>query len=220
MCSPGHLVRSEALAQDSLKCLRENLRSQRRDLSVAVQADHARAIVNNLRFCPALQIAKTVAGYLSQDGEPDLTDMLKELSTAGTRVVVPRIANKHMSFIETDLGCQLVRNKWGIKEPLEGQVIQQVNIDVALIPLVGFTDEGLRIGRGGGFYDRYFSERGRTWLIGVAHELQRVDNLNHQSWDVCLDAVVTETGWTLCSDNAKLNWESTVEGRKWRHARS
>ena len=65
------------------------------------------------------------------------------------------------------------------------------------MPLVGFDEEGGRLGMGGGFYDRSFAftrirPRLRPTLIGLAHELQKVQKLPVEPWDIPLDAVVTD----------------------------
>jgi 5-formyltetrahydrofolate cyclo-ligase len=67
-----------------------------------------------------------------------------------------------------------------------------------MLPLVGFDASGNRMGMGGGYYDRTFSFkslkkglRGPT-LIGLAHEIQRVEELPVESWDIPLTAIVTD----------------------------
>ena len=81
---------------------------------------------------------------------------------------------------------------------MPAQLLPGISLDLVLVPLVGFDDQGTRLGMGGGFYDRSFATRlfRRYWrkprLIGVAYELQRVAHLDRQPWDVALDGVVTE----------------------------
>ena len=70
-------------------------------------------------------------------------------------------------------------------------------MQLVLLPLVAFDNDGGRLGMGGGFYDRTFSfTRLRAGpaprLIGVAHELQRVDHLPVADWDIPLEAIVTD----------------------------
>ena len=70
-------------------------------------------------------------------------------------------------------------------------------LDLVLAPLVVFDENRNRIGMGGGFYDRSFAMRKAVEvtepvLIGVAHELQKVDEIIPQEWDVRLDMVVTD----------------------------
>jgi len=71
-----------------------------------------------------------------------------------------------------------------------------------LMPLVAFDSSGNRMGMGGGFYDRSFAylRQRRQWckphLLGTGFELQRIENLPCQPWDIPLHSVVTERG--LC----------------------
>ena len=66
------------------------------------------------------------------------------------------------------------------------------------MPLVAFDEGGNRLGMGGGFYDASLASRshraqwGRPVLIGLAHEFQKVDALNVDSWDVPLDGILTD----------------------------
>ena len=70
-------------------------------------------------------------------------------------------------------------------------------LDVILMPLVGFDNDGNRLGMGGGYYDRTLAYTRhaikKPVLIGVAHDLQRVDRLPYASWDIPLNAIVTPT---------------------------
>jgi 5-formyltetrahydrofolate cyclo-ligase len=72
-------------------------------------------------------------------------------------------------------------------------------MDIVFMPLVGFDDDGNRIGMGRGFYDRHFEFRHtrhhwrRPLLIGIAFDIQRTNPLTVAPHDVPMDAVVTES---------------------------
>ena len=90
-------------------------------------------------------------------------------------------------------------NKFRLPEPDvdEAEMLAPEELDLVLVPLVVFDSERNRIGMGGGFYDRSFSfrknpESTTPVLIGVAHELQKVDQIIPQAWDVRLDMIVTD----------------------------
>jgi 5,10-methenyltetrahydrofolate synthetase len=71
--------------------------------------------------------------------------------------------------------------------------------DVVLVPCVGFTPEGYRLGYGGGYFDRYLAAHPGVTVIGVAWEQARVsrEELAPQAHDLPLMAVVTEARvWT------------------------
>lgn len=145
--------------------------------------------------------ATCVAVYLSSDGELDLSPVIEKLHSLEIKLVAPRIEGMKMSFFPFNPSETLLENDWGIKEPEVGTCVEAAEMSVALVPLVAFTDEGDRLGRGKGFYDRYFNA-GDTLLIGIGHEIQRVDSIETNTWDRRLDAVVTEKGWRICSSRA------------------
>mgnify|MGYP001805942608 CR=1 FL=1 len=104
-------------------------------------------------------------------------------------------------FARYRVGDRLRPNRFGISEPIgRGRhLIQPRRLDLMILPLVGFDAQGHRLGMGGGFYDRTLAYRQRhsQWrrprLIGVAHECQRLDQLEPRPWDVRLDAILTES---------------------------
>ena len=178
--------------------LRTELRSKRRGLSAEQQKEHALAVSAHLLRSTVFSSATCVAVYFSSDGEVDLSPVIKKLHSLGIKLVAPRIEGLEMEFLPFKPSETLKENHWGIKEPEVGICVDKAEMSVALVPLVAFTDEGDRLGRGKGFYDRYFNV-GDTLLIGVGHEIQRVDSIERKAWDRRLDAVVTEKGWRICS---------------------
>jgi len=90
-------------------------------------------------------------------------------------------------------------NKFRLPEPDVGddEMLTPEALDLVLAPLVVFDAMRNRIGMGGGFYDRSFEfrknrDRLKPILIGVAHELQKVNRLKPEPWDVRLDMIVTD----------------------------
>lgn len=183
--------------------LRNELRSARRSLSVEQQEDHATAISEHFLRSTLFKSATCVAVYLCSDGEVDLRPVIEKLHTDGIKLVAPRIDGSEMRFITFTLSDELPKNQWGIREPEEETCSLETEMSVALVPLVAFTEEGDRLGRGKGFYDRFFAED-ETLLVGIGHELQRVESLERNAWDRRLDAVVTERGWRICSPRAEI----------------
>ena len=76
-------------------------------------------------------------------------------------------------------------------QPLSGT--KTVTPDLLFVPLIGFTDTGARLGQGGGHYDRWLVEHPGTVAIGLAWDIQKVDELPVEPHDVALTAVVTPT---------------------------
>ena len=126
--------------------------------------------------------------------------VLDALRESGSTIVLPRMDSEEMTFHVVGSGDDLVPGEWGLTEPHEDTPVMPAEaIDVVLTPLVGFDRACNRIGRGRGYYDRHFSflndvpRPPRPRLIGIAHDLQLVEQLPVHAHDVRLDAVVTPT---------------------------
>jgi 5-formyltetrahydrofolate cyclo-ligase len=103
-------------------------------------------------------------------------------------------------FAAYDPNTQMSENQFGIRQPalVNATMIEPGDLDLVLTPLVAFDAACRRIGVGGGFYDRTFAfkqDAGQAvppTMVGVAFELQKVDMIVPQAWDVPLNSVVTE----------------------------
>jgi 5-formyltetrahydrofolate cyclo-ligase len=94
----------------------------------------------------------------------------------------------------------MVANRYAILEPKLncGQICPLPELDILLMPLVAFDEQGNRLGMGGGYYDRtlakhYAEQREKPKLIGLAHDCQKVESLPIEAWDVPLQQILTPT---------------------------
>lgn len=182
------------------KALRRRFREARRTLSAADQRCHSIRICRHFLSSPLAWRASRIAAYLAIDGEPDLDPLLARLHLMGKRLALPVIARDGgMDFFAYKVTAPLLPNRFGIMEPTPGaRHVPTLSLGAVLTPLVAFDANGNRLGMGGGFYDRHFGampSRLRPLLIGVAHESQHAQRLPAASWDVPLDAVLTDAGW-------------------------
>lgn len=186
--------------------IRRAVRRARRALPSRVQREHALAVARHLRRNPLLRRAARVGVYLAADGEIDPRPLVGEARAAGRRCYLPLLhpfAGPSLWFCEWREGDPLQRNRFGILEPLPRRRPPHLawQLDLLLVPLVAFDDEGNRLGMGGGYYDRTlaFLRRRAHWhrprIIGLAHELQRVAKLPKNAWDIAVDGVITERGF-------------------------
>ncbi len=190
---------------DERRRLRRELRRCRRRLSAQEQRQAAERLCHRLRRLPEVQRARRVALYLPNDGEIDPTRLMPWLNARGVRVHLPvlrPLTHNALWFVHYHAGTPMVTNRFGIAEPCTRHGAHRARrtpawaLDLILMPLVGFDDDGQRIGMGGGFYDRTLAfTRGsgpRPRLIGLAHDCQRVERLPVAPWDVPLDAIVSD----------------------------
>jgi 5-formyltetrahydrofolate cyclo-ligase len=138
--------------------------------------------------------AKCVSFYWPFRGEPDLRGMMGPLTEAGVTCALPVVVEKRqpLNFRAYAPGDALDRGVWNIPFPAVGA---EVEPDTLLSPVVGFDDEGFRLGYGGGFFDRTMMVADpQPRLIGVGYDLARLPTIFPQPHDRPLDLVVTETG--------------------------
>lgn len=185
--------------------LRRELRSRRRALGAAERARLSRRIGREVlkAIGPAVR-GLHIAGYAALAGEPDLSAALEALARRGARLYLPRIASfrrRELTFARATAASRT--NRFGIREPWPpARPIPAGQLDIVLVPLVGFDARGVRLGMGGGYYDRAFAFRRhrrallRPRLIGIAFACQQVEVLPAAAHDVRLDAVITEHGLT------------------------
>jgi 5-formyltetrahydrofolate cyclo-ligase len=137
--------------------------------------------------------APMIAGYVADDGELDPELALGELALTGATIVLPAIDDAGVMSFVIDDGAR-VPGRFDIPAPT-GPTVVFADIDAIIVPLVLFDDAGHRVGRGGGYYDRYLADAGdaRPLLIGLAHDLQQIGRFDPAPHDVTLDFVITPT---------------------------
>ena len=186
--------------------LRSDLRNKRRSLSSLQQAQAAQQLYRQLAQHPLFRRAQHIALYHASDGEIDPHLLMAEAWRRGKSVYLPVLApwpKTTMLFQRVRPTQQWEKYRVGILQPRWCVAEQRAAwaLDVVFLPLVGFDQQGGRLGMGGGFYDRCFAQLCQRdqaitpQRIGLAHECQRVEQLPLAPWDVPLSAVVTDQAW-------------------------
>ena len=182
--------------------LRREIRAARRALTPQERAQRSAALVTHLACNPVLWSARRVACFWPNDGEADLGTLFKILWRRGKQVLLPVIDGPALWFAPYKPTTPVLANRFGIPEPAikRDRACALLAIDLVLMPLVAFDEQGQRLGMGGGYYDRTFAclrhrkhLRGPR-LLGAAFALQRRQRLPTQPWDIPLHGAVTEEG--------------------------
>lgn len=188
--------------------LRRLLRKARRTLNRAEQRQAAQGLYRQLAQNPLFRRARHVSLYLPMDGEIDPRLLLREAQRRGKKTYLPVLSawpRTKMVFQRVRPGERFRPNRFRIPEPrIDARKQRKIwALDLILMPLVGFDDQGGRLGMGGGFYDRSlaYQARRKAWqkpvLLGLAHECQKVEKLAVASWDVPLQGTVSDKRWYL-----------------------
>ena len=189
------------------RALRARLNAQRRALPARERAALSERIAVNAARALHLRASWRIALYAALPWELDTAPLLSLAQRRGCRIYLPCIerqrASREMSFVAH--GAPLRANRLGIDEPQGSATLPARWLDVVFLPLVGFSRGGLRLGSGGGYYDRAFAFRQlrQAWhaprLVGLAYAFQELEHLSAAPHDVLMDAVVTEEGIIRCT---------------------
>lgn len=190
------------MSVETQEAIRKRICKARAQLDKAA-LDHAGdALFEQLKTLTCFNQANYLTGYLAIRGEMPLQHTAWHSHHRGASIYLPVVDGLNIHFapwLTPDHEYPLAKSsQFGIEEPIAPIDSYRLanEFDVMLIPLVAFDEQCNRMGMGGGFYDRTLAFRlqqpSPPVLIGVAHELQKVDALPCNPWDVPLDYIVTD----------------------------
>ena len=168
------------------------MRERRRALTSEERASASEVICAKLA---ALSLRSPIAVYLASPQEIDLSTFIRKMQTAGVKVVAPRWNGEtyELAVLRGLDDTHLRQGPMGILEPAEAKIVSPKEIKAWLVPGLAFTQNGKRLGYGGGWYDRLLTGVPKdTWKIGIAHAFQVVDDLPSESHDILLTGVVDD----------------------------
>lgn len=178
--------------------LRKKLRAVRRE-HVAQHDPATRALILHRPPAPLLELvpeAATIGFYHATAHEAPAAGYARFFHERGHRLALPRFAHRGMAmefaawsdpWDEDD--CEV--GPFGLMQPEANA--ETVVPDLLFVPLLGFTEDGVRLGQGGGHYDRWLAEHPNVPAIGLAWDAQKVPFLPREAHDHPLTSVVTPT---------------------------
>jgi 5-formyltetrahydrofolate cyclo-ligase len=187
--------------------LRQSLADRRRALAPAERIAAAQGLRRSLEQLPEYFTDARVAGYWATNGELPLNLVIPPLASRGQQFLLPVIGKgQRLRFAPWQAGEDVQPNRHGIPEPVDPpELFEPFQLDLVLVPLLGFDRRGHRLGYGGGYYDRSFAflnEQVRPTeplLVGIAYAFQELAQIEDASWDVPLDFVATERELIDCN---------------------
>ncbi len=186
--------------QDAKERVRERALEARRNLGAAYRESASEAVCRRLHEWEPTREPRPLVGYMSFDGEVDVSTFLEHKIEQGTRVALPRVIDEtEMELVPVDSLESLEEGAFGIPEPT-GAATDVADLEVFLVPGAAFDRAGRRIGMGWGYYDRALSRRldagggAEAIFVGICYECQLSEgDLPAEEHDVSVDAVVTES---------------------------
>ena len=139
--------------------------------------------------------AKTIALYRAVNGELSCDDISRFFLESGKTICFPRVKGDSMDFYEvTNFDSDFSIGSYNVPEPkIECRKVYPSDIDLILVPAVAYTKEGVRLGQGGGYYDRYLNQYGagkKPVTLGICYDFQMYTALPVESHDYMVDHVL------------------------------
>lgn len=187
-----------------LQQLRQQLITKRGSIPARQREQYARQAWTHLRHWRRLNQFQSIACYLPVGAEFPTHYLIQGLQQLHKEIFLPIVQNnnkiRHLTFQHYHPQTPMRRNRFGITEPIPNprEQIPPPQLDLVIMPLTGFDNNGNRIGMGGGFYDRTFEfllKRKQTpqpFMLGLGFQIQECETIDSRHWDIPLDGVLTE----------------------------
>ena len=187
--------------------LRRQLAERRRALTPLERITAAQGLRRTLEQLPEYFTDARVAGYWASNGELPLNVVIPPLAAREQQFLLPVVGtDRQLRFAPWQAGDAVHPNGHGIPEPVAPATwFAPFQLDLVLVPLLGFDRRGHRLGYGGGYYDRSFAflkdqiRPTEPLLVGIGYAFQELDAIDAEPWDVTLDFIATERELIDCN---------------------
>ena len=175
------------------KQLRADLRKLNKEkLTPPYRATASLAIARRIESLEAFQRATRVGLFHALPDEPDLHYLLDKYGHS-KELYLPRVEGDDVAFYRYNGESTLAAGSFGIAEPQDApsEAIAPDQLELIVVPGVAFTREGVRLGRGKGYYDRFLPQTG-AMLVGCVFHYRLLENIPSDPWDHPMDAILTD----------------------------
>ncbi|WP_461205517.1 5-formyltetrahydrofolate cyclo-ligase [Clostridium sp. DL1XJH146] len=174
--------------------IRNKIMYVRDNLSKEEKEKYDSIILKKLINSDIFKNSKIIFTYVSMQNEINTIDLIQNCFKNNKVVCVPKVNPKEkvMNAYQIKSLSELTEGHFGVLEPKEGNRIEPYKIDLAIFPGLAFDKEGYRIGYGGGYYDKYFSQNNITARkIALAYEFQIMNDIPSEKHDIAVNCIIT-----------------------------
>jgi len=172
------------------KSLRNLLLEKRDRTSFDLMKIASEKIQKKLKKINTFRNAQKIGVYYPIGSEILTQDIIQELLSNGKEVFLPKVIGDNIEFRKILDFSSLEKDSFDIMEPKDDCKTDN-NLEVILVPTVGISPDGVRLGYGHGFYDRFLAKN-KTTTISLTLEKQIVKNIPRSEHDIIIDWIVTE----------------------------
>ncbi|MBT8242690.1 MAG: 5-formyltetrahydrofolate cyclo-ligase [Nitrosopumilus sp.] len=170
--------------------LRNLLLEKRDNTSFDLMKIASEKIQKKLKKIYAFKNAQKIGAYYPIGSEIFTQDIIQELLSQGKEVFLPKVIGDKMEFKKIKDFSSLEKGSFDIMEPKDDCPADN-DLDVILVPTVGISPKGVRLGYGHGYYDKFLAENKIT-TISLTLEKQIIKNIPKSEHDILIDWIVTE----------------------------
>lgn len=180
--------------------LRQQIRTLLTAMTAQQRIDKSQMACKNLVDTPEFRSASTIMAFLSLQHETDTAPFILYAWQHNKTIAVPKISwqQRHMiAVVINSLETGIATEAGGLRNPVTGVPVPLEDIDLIITPGLAFDKKGNRLGRGGSYYDRFFSnEKLRAVKCGFGFSEQLLDEVPTLPHDRPVDMMVTDKGVT------------------------
>ena len=171
--------------------LREIIRAKKRLFDKQALAEQSLIRIQELLQHPRVQSAQTILMFHSLPDEVDTHEVINLLAAQGKTILLPVVSSKtDMMLRRYASPADLHIGPFGIMEPIGKPFNDYDQIELAVIPGMAFDEEGHRLGRGRGYYDRFLTLLPHSYKLGLCFDFQKVEHVPTDANDITMDEVL------------------------------
>ncbi len=166
--------------------------------------EKSQKIINQFLISEAFEKSKSICIYVSLSKEAFTHDLIRQLLNGKEKIIiVPFVEQNRMGICQINDFSDLEMGKFNILEPKRKLGFEEP-ISLIIIPSIAFDEQGNRLGRGKGYYDRFLKDN-LALKIALAFEEQIVDEVPTEGHDIKMDFIITDKRTINCKNKNEIN---------------
>lgn len=168
--------------------IRQEIRTLKKNLTEEEKQQSAESVFRKIESSPEFIKAKTILLYWSMPDELPTHEFIRKWSKTKS-MLLPVVKGHHMTIRPFSTEDCLAKGDWSVMEPMTGSDYLKL-VDLVIVPGVAFDRKKRRLGRGKGYYDRYFKNK-KLEKWGICYDFQVLDNIPVASFDIMMNKIIT-----------------------------
>ena len=188
------LAKNMAMSIERKANLRKQMKARLKVMTKEEKESLDHEICERVLNLPEIAEAKQIYAYMALNWETGTEEILARFWQRGILVALPKVLGSEMEYFEVSSRADLDEGAFHILEPKESCKKVFWPDAVMLVPGLAFSKDGRRLGKGGGYYDKFLMKEPEHKTIALAYEFQMTEEIPAEEHDKPVDLVLTESG--------------------------